>query len=329
MTPTEFENHVLAIFGELMAQAGLRRIDFSHERAFSTVLVGNEHAGIRVLLEWRELHVQVEFYRCVEGRLPAPPAVMEPSPNWLSLGELAETGRFHPLEIPLLTASHISDEGLSEVTPQDVMAYLMDVVPLVKAVGAPWFRGRFDSFETAVHARDALLAEPELSAEGTPHLRLEEGTELAGQAPAFVAGVLDACAPLVHAGWRDVWYATAPRVLAMALADPQRQIGVEVRMRWPRPVNAQVELLLLEAGRLPPYERLDRRVTIRWALEARGAVVPQLDRGAGLGLYAFVGQSLAALARTSPEFLLGDGQIIRKAQLLRQDVGESLGADFR
>lgn len=34
----------------------------------------------------------------------------------VSLEELAETGNFHPLEVPLLTASHLADEGLLEVT---------------------------------------------------------------------------------------------------------------------------------------------------------------------------------------------------------------------
>jgi len=328
MTPSDFEHKLLSLLEGWIAQEGLRRLDASHERAFSTVSVGTEHAGVRFLLEWRELHVQVKFFRCMQGRPPLlSPA--EPSPDWLGLEEWAEVSGLHSLEQPRLTASALTDEGLAQVTPGDVWAYLGDVVPLLQRAATPWLRGQLESFEAAIRARQELLREPELSEVGTSWLILEEEGDADIHAPAFVGGLVRACAPLTRAGWSEVRYAAAPRALALALAHPLRQVGVEVRLRWPPPPEAHVELLWLVEGRPPPYGRLDRRVALRWALEAAGVAVPRLDRGAGLGLQAFVGEAMAALAQASPAFLAGDTAVLHAGQTLRQQMEDSLGAEFR
>jgi hypothetical protein len=90
-----------------------------------------------------------------------------------------------------------------------------------------------------------------------------------------------------------------------------------------------VELLLLDAGRPPQYERLNRRVDIKWALEMQGAAAPILSWQNEVGLYKFVSEAISTLAWSSPEFLSEDGRLVQKAQVQRHNVGESLGAEFR
>lgn len=328
MTHQDFVTMLTSTLSVLVSREHLQQVQALGDRMVSTVTLGNEHAGLQFSLEWRDLHVDVHAYRSLQG-LPPPRSGAGPSPHWLSLRELVELCGVHPLEEPRLIATGRSEEGVVYSTPQDVRAYLSDLVPLLRRICTLWFRGNLESFDALVRAREALLAEPEPGGTGATHWTWTEDMDVSANVPVFVAGVLDACGPLRGAGWRDVWYAATPRKLAVALTHPNGQVGVEVRAREPRPPDAQVELLLLDASRPPPYEQLDRRVAIRWALELHGAAVPELSRKDGVGLYKFVGDCIAALALSGPEFLSGDGRVVQKAQLQRDQLGESLGAEFR
>lgn len=328
MIHQDFVAMLTSTLGVLISLGHLRQVQASGDRMVSSVILGNEYAGLQFSLEWRDLHMDVQIYRTLQGQLP-PRSGAGPSPHWISLRELVDLGGVHPLEEPRLTATGSSEDFVVYSTPKDLQAYLSDLVPLLLRSCTPWFRGSLESFEALVQAREALLAEPEPGATGAAHWTWTEELNMSPTIPVFVAGMLDACGPLRREGWRDVWYAATPRKLAMALTHPNGQVGVEVRVREPRPPEAQVELLLLEAGRPPLYERLDRRVAIKWALEVQGAAVPTLSRKDGVGLYKSVGESISALTRSSPGFLSGDGRIVQEAQVHRDQVGESLGAEFR